>query len=155
MGTTTKKSGRRWVNSTKVSYDGINFDSTLELYMYKLLKEAGIPFSYVGRERGKYTLVEGFEYAQCCYETKGKINKDLVDVDKVLSIGYTPDIMCPNETFFIEVKGRELESFTLRWKLFKKEMMKRDSPPLLFMPKNKKNCEQTILILKELGYGIK
>ena len=44
-----KRSTKRGpVVSKKVIYDGVTFASSLEKYMYKALKEAGIDFKYEG-----------------------------------------------------------------------------------------------------------
>ena len=37
------------VKAKKVSYDGIDFASGLEKYMYKLLKDANLNFQYEGQ----------------------------------------------------------------------------------------------------------
>ena len=47
------------VASKKVTYDGINFASGLEKYMYTVLKQAGIDALYEGET---FELVEGFDF---------------------------------------------------------------------------------------------
>ena len=47
------------VRAKKTKYDGIQFASGLEVYMYKALKEAQIVAEY---EPTSYTLMEGFEF---------------------------------------------------------------------------------------------
>jgi hypothetical protein len=42
----------------KVKYRGITFDSKLELFFYKELKKANIPFEF----QKKYVLLEKFRY---------------------------------------------------------------------------------------------
>ena len=53
------------VRAKKVSFDGIQFQSGLELYMYKALKEAKIVAEY---EPVSYTLLEGFDLEGICFE---------------------------------------------------------------------------------------
>ena len=59
----SKKKGP--VRAKKVSFDGIQFQSGLELYMYKALKEAEIVAEY---EPTSYTLLEGFDLNGMCFE---------------------------------------------------------------------------------------
>lgn len=144
---------KKWVNATKVDIDGINFDSTREADMYLLLKSSGLEFEYIGGDRAKYPLIETFNYLGGCYERAQKRSKDLKDVTKVMGAGYTPDFRAKDESWFIEVKGRKLGDFNMRWKMFKKSMSHREPMPTLFMPVTLEDCQQVIKILKEKGYG--
>lgn len=147
-----RKKGRKIVQSKKVKIDGIQFASTLESTMYKLLKAAGMKFEYEG---ASYQTFEPFELKEECWERATKRSKAMIDRRKVTKVSYTPDFVGENEEYFIEVKGRANESFSIRWKLFKDLMSKRDNPPLIFKPMNKQDCEQVIEILKSKGYGKK
>lgn len=144
---------KKWVNSTKSSQDGITFDSTREQDMYRLLKESGIPFDYIGSERAKYPLIPSFLYLGGSFERSQKRSSEMKDVSKVQGAGYTPDFKAKDESWFIEVKGRKLGDFNMRWKLFKKSMSHREPMPMLFMPVTLGDCKQVIDILKEKGYG--
>ena len=53
------------VRAKKVTYDGIKFQSGLEVYMYKALKEARIVGEY---EPTSYTLLNGFDLEGMCFE---------------------------------------------------------------------------------------
>ena len=53
------------VQAKKVTYNGINFASGLERYMYQALKKAKIRCDYEGRT---FTLVEGFNFDNETYE---------------------------------------------------------------------------------------
>lgn len=147
-----RKKGTKIVQSKKVKLDGIQFASTLESTMYKLLKAAGMKFEYEGTS---YQTFEPFELKEECWERATKSSKAMIDRRKVTKVSYTPDFVGENEEYFIEVKGRANESFSIRWKLFKDLMSKRDNPPLIFKPMNKQDCEQVINILKSKGYGKK
>lgn len=147
-----KTKGRQIVRSKKVKLDGIQFASTLESTMYKLLKEAGIGFEYEGKS---YETFEPLELTEECWERATKRSKQMVDRRKVTKVSYTPDFVGDDERWFIEVKGRANESFPIRWKLFKNMVAKWENPPLIFKPTNKVDCEQVIQILKNKGYGRK
>ena len=62
------------VRAKKVSFDGIQFQSGLEVYMYKALKEASIVAEY---EPTSYTLLEGFDLEGICYKIDFTGNKVL------------------------------------------------------------------------------
>lgn len=147
-----KKAGRKIVNATKVVIDGIQFQSTLEGTMYKLLRDAGITAGY---ESVKYIITEAFVYNSECWERSRKTSPEMTDSTKIRKMEYTPDFVAPDESFVIEVKGRPNERFPVVWKMFKKLVNERERPPMLFMPKSKADCEQVIKILKEKGYGHK
>jgi len=148
-----KTLNKKWVNSTKAVVDGISFDSTRELEMYQMLKKSGIPFEYIGGERAKYPLIENFEYKGDCYERGQKRSPEMKKVSKVSGAGYTPDFKAKDESWFIEVKGRKLGDFSMRWKLFKQFLSDREPKPMLFMPVTLGDCEQVIKILKEKENG--
>jgi len=137
------------VQSKKITYDGINFASGLERYMYMALKKAKIKALYEGQT---FELVEGFNFPFEAYERcgngkgayKNRGNK------KILNIKYTPDFI--GKGFIIETKGRANESFPMRWKLFKKLITEnRLGPFTLYKPQNQKECDETVsLILSKL-----
>lgn len=147
-----KKKGRKVVQAKKKTIDGIEFASTLESKMYTLLKDAGIKNQYEGKS---YQTFKPFNLKEECWERATKRSKAMIDRRKVTKVSYTPDFIGENEEWFIEVKGRANESFSIRWKLFKDLMTKRKNPPLIFKPQNIGDCEQVIEILKEKGYGKK
>ena len=155
--TTTNKrtrAGKLHSNAKKTIYNGIEFDSQLEVLMYKLLKIAGIEFKYIGKDKEEsYLVQEEFQYEGECIERAQKRSKQMADRRKVDKAVYTPDFVGENEEWFIEVKGRRLGDFGLRWRMFKKVMNQRNPVPTLFMPTKKDDCEQVIEILKQKGYG--
>lgn len=152
---TTRKTRKKWVNSNKPVFDGHTFESDMELNMYKLLKREGIPFTYIGKENAKYELLDEFYYKGGCYERPQKRSKALKDTQKVSKTGYTPDFVGEDDSWFIEVKGRKLGDFSLRWKLFKHKVSGEDPQPILFMPVTLEDCQQVIQILKNEGYATK
>ena len=77
------------------------------------------------------------------------------DTPKISETGYTPDFVGHNEEWFIEVKGRKVGDFNLRWKLFKRFCNNRDPVPILFMPVTGVDMQQVINILKQKQHARK
>ena len=134
------------VRAKKVSFDGINFASGLEKYMYQALKKAKIKAEYEGKT---YVLQESFAFEVDSYERQANGKGDLVNrgQKKILNIKYTPDFV--SDSFIIECKGRANESFPLRWKMFKKYVKHNLKHVTLYKPQNQKECDEVIeLIIK-------
>ena len=132
------------VVSKKVTYDGINFASGLERYMYQVLKKAKIHADYEGCT---FTLQEGFMFEVESYERQSNGKGDLVNrgCKKILPIKYTPDFI--GHDFIIECKGRANESFPLRWKMFKKYVNHKMKHVTLYKPQNQKECDEVIKLI--------
>jgi len=136
-----KKRKRGPVVSKKVSYDGINFASGLERYMYMALKKANIRAKYEGET---FVLLNGFHFENEVFErqSNGKGEYKNRGSKRILPIKYTPDFIGDN--FIIETKGRANESFPMRWKLFKKLVTEQFPEYTLYKPQNQKECDTTI-----------
>ena len=132
------------VVAKKVSYDGINFASGLEKYMYKALKDNSIFAQY---ESHTFELVSSFEFQNDCFERQSNGKGDFCNRGnkKVLNLKYTPDFI--GIDFIIETKGRANDSFPLRWKLFKEWMMKNGDNRTLYKPQNQNECDQVIFLI--------
>ena len=142
----SKKKGP--VRSKKVTFDGIQFASGLEKYMYLALKEAKIVARYEGET---YVLQDSFEFKNKSYERQANGKGEMVNrgQKKILNIKYTPDFV--SDSFIIECKGRANESFPLRWKMFKKYVNKNLKHVTLYKPQNQKECDEVIkLITKKI-----
>ena len=142
----TYKKKRGPVRAKKVSFDGINFASGLEKYMYIALKKAKIKAEYEGET---FELQEGFMFDIDSYERQGNGKGDMVNrgQKKILNIKYTPDFV--SDSFIIECKGRANESFPIRWKMFKKYVNHNLKHVTLYKPQNQKECDEVIeLIIK-------
>ena len=136
------------VRAKKVSFDGIQFASGLEKYMYQALKKAKIKSEYEGQT---YELQEGFMFNVDSFERQGNGKGDMVNrgQKKILNIKYTPDFV--SSSFIIECKGRANESFPLRWKMFKKYIKDNLKHVTLYKPQNQKECDEVIkLITKKI-----
>ena len=132
------------VVSKKVTHDGIKFASGLEKYMYIALKKAKLKAKYEGET---FWLVPGFEFQLTSYERQSNGKGEFKDRGnkKILPIKYTPDFV--SSSFIIECKGRANESFPLRWKLFKKYVVKNYPDTILFKPQNQKECDETTRLI--------
>ena len=134
------------VRSKKVTFDGIQFASGLEKYMYIALKKAKIHAVYEG---ATFEIQEGFMFNTNSYERQGNGKGTMINrgQKKILNIKYTPDFVCPS--FIIECKGRANESFPIRWKMFKKYVKNNLPRVTLYKPQNQKECDEVIsLIIK-------
>ena len=142
-----KKKKRGPVVSKKVTYDGINFASGLERYMYMALKKAKVRAKYEGET---FVLLNGFHFENEVYErqSNGKGDYKNRGCKRILPIKYTPDFI--GDDFIIETKGRANESFPMRWKLFKRLMANdRIGPFTLYKPQNQKECDMTVELIKK------
>ena len=138
------KKNRKLVRANKTTIDGIKFQSGLEAYMYKCLKDAKIKAEYEGEE---FILIEGFFLDTESYERTARKEFSDRGNKRILPIKYTPDFI--GDGFIIECKGRANEAFPLRWKLFKKWISINRPKTVLFKPQNRKDCDEVINILKK------
>ena len=145
-------------NTKKVIYDDVQFDSKLELFCYKQLKDAGIEFIY---QPTQVDLIDSFELPFKCYEHIGKRVKedgkllystkrfDLVP--HVRKISYTPDFAAPDNSWIIEVKGYPTDVFKLRWKIFKQYLMSINYTGVVMKPENQNQIKECIKLIKEIS----
>ncbi len=138
------------VQSKRVTYDGINFASGLERYMYMALKKNKIKAKYEGET---FVLLSGFHFDNEVYErqSNGKGEYKNRGCKRILPIKYTPDFIGDN--FIIETKGRANESFPMRWKLFKQLVMRQFPSYTLYKPQNQKECDETIRLILDKQKG--
>jgi len=140
-----RKSGKRGpVRAKKVSYDGIDFASGLEKYMYIALRKAKIKTRYEGET---FVLLNGFHFENEVYERQANGKGDYVNrgCKRILPIKYTPDFI--GEDFIIETKGRANDSFPLRYKLFKALISSTEPNITLYKPQNQKECDETVKLI--------
>ena len=143
---------RQITRSKKTTVDGIQFASKLKSHMYKLLRAYKIDFKYEGE---KYMLIDDFRFESSSFE-KTATKKYLHDRGnkKILPISYTPDFIDAQypPRYIIECKGNPNERFPLVWKLFKRYIHLKGWDTKLYMPRNQKDCEAVIGLLKEAGF---
>lgn len=131
---------------------GVKLNSALEAYCYDRLKDTKLKFGY---ESDVFYLMEGFRYNGIYHKmTKGRDTMRDNTKKAVLGIKYTPDFVSHEHKFIIETKGyvHGQHTFPLRWKLFLKYLVENDMDDyMLFIPKNRKQVDETIkIILHEL-----
>jgi len=141
---TFKRKKRGPVQAKKITYDGINFASGLERYMYMALKKAKIKAKYEGET---FVLINGFHFENEAYErqSNGKGSYQNRGSKRILPIKYTPDFI--GDDFIIETKGRANESFPIRWKLFKLLVSQQFPAYTLYKPQNQAECDRTIELI--------
>ena len=134
------------VRAKKVSFDGIDFASGLEKYMYMDLKKAKIRSKYEGET---FVLLNGFHFENEVYERQSNSRGDYVNrgSKRILPIKYTHDFI--GDDFIIETKGRANESFPMRWKLFKKLVSEQFPNITLYKPQNQTECDRTVQLILE------
>ena len=132
------------VVSKKTTYDGIQFASGLEKYMYQALKRAKIQAIYEG---ATFVLQEDFKFNVDSYERQSNGKGQMVNrgQKKIQNIKYTPDFI--SDSFIIECKGRANETFPLRWKMFKKYVNWKMKHVTLYKPQNQKECDEVIELI--------
>lgn len=135
---------RQIVFAKKQTYDGIKFDSGLEVTMYKLLKKNGFKFE---REGKKFVVFSKIKLTNGCWERPQKRSPEMKDRRNVREVTYTPDFVDIKGRWIIECKGRANEQFPIKWKLFKLYVSQMEKPPMIFIPTNEKDCQQVIEVL--------
>ena len=144
---TFKRKKRGPVQAKKITYDGINFASGLERYMYMELKKAKIKAKYEGET---FVLINGFHFENEAVERQANVKNSSQNrgSKRILPIKYTPDFI--GEDFIIETKGRANESFPIRWKLFKLLVSQQFPNYTLYKPQNQAECNRTIELILNL-----
>ena len=139
------KKKRGPVQSRKISYDGHNFASGLEKYMYMALQKAKIKAKYEGET---FVLLNGFHFENEVYERQANSKGEFMNrgEKRILPIKYTQDFI--GEECIIETKGRAKESFPMRWKLFKQLIVRQFPGTTLYKPQNQKECDETISLIQ-------
>lgn len=134
-------------NATPLMVDGIQFKSKLEAYCYQQLKSSGIPFRY---EQDSFILVDAFSFYNDSWELgrqKGiKLFKKANPT--IRAITYKPDFTNLEQNWIIECKGMITDTFPIRWKLFKRYIVENNLNYDLYMPRNKKQIDETINLIK-------
>ena len=139
-GRTSKRGG------TKVEFDGMQFQSKLELYCYQQLKKNKLFDKY---EEESWVLLEPATIANRCYERQANGKGEFKQRSSaVRSITYTPDFT--GQDYIIEVKGHPNMAFPLRWKMFKSKLHELGDSRTIFKPQSQKDIDEMIDIIKSL-----
>lgn len=162
-----KVDGVKIKNAKKKSVDGINFKSHLEAFFYTEAKKAGI--TNFGYESRKFVLQDKFTATSSGMELYEKIDLDLKNkkqskrkthfgevTNNIRTITYTPDFVYIDEEtktgWICETKGFRMETFKIKWKMFKKHLLDNGYVLSLYTPNNKENVLKTIQSIKSKYY---
>jgi len=115
---------KRKIKAVKKEQDGIKFDSTLELYMYNLLKQNNIKFSL----KTSYVLQEAFTYR---HET---IREMIV----------TPDFILTDYSVIIDTKGFANERVPMQYKMLKHLLYLEGNEMNILMPSTQSKCRKVV-----------
>jgi len=118
-------------NAKKVEYDGIVFDSSLEHYVYKSLKENGIYFRF----KPKYIILHNFVY----------------DDVKIHQMTWTPDFDFPQLSLILDAKGFPNDTIKDKLKVFK--YFNKEKPLVIWFWRNKAMVDIGIFLLKQIIKG--
>jgi hypothetical protein len=126
-----KTTNQKVKNATPNIYDGIEFKSKLETYVYKQLKAHNLKAEY---EPIKFELIPAFTFC-------GK---------KIRAMTYTPDFVGDN--FIIEAKGRPNDVWPYKWKWFMWLLLNKGLAEKykLFVVHNHKETDECIRRIQEL-----
>jgi len=138
-------------NATIMSYYGITFKSKLELYCYKKLKETDLTFKY---EEHTFELIPSFTFTNDSYELFYRKGLKTFGIQRptVRSMTYTPDFV--GDKWIIETKGNPNDAFPIKWKLFKRYILDHSLNIDLYMPRNQKQVDEVIEIIKTKYEGV-
>ena len=163
-----KVDGVKIKNAKKQTIDGINFRSGLEAFFYSEAKKAGLTgFKY---EDKKFILQDKFVSTSSGMELyektpevngvpiKGAKRKTIYGevTNNIRTITYTPDFICIDEEsktgWVVETKGWRMETFKIKWKMFKKHLKDNGYVVSLYTPNTKENVLKTIQSIKSKYY---
>ena len=142
-------------NAKRIEYDGILFDSKLEVYCYKRLIQEGFNPNYGGV---KYSLIPSFSLTKIdAYypNASGKDTKTLNLHTNHQGKKYTPDFVFEvnRVLIVIETKGNPNDDYPTKRKLFLKKMEDECEGynRILFLePHNQRQINECIEIIKEV-----
>lgn len=154
-------------NAVKSTYNGVSFDSLLELFTYKALKEAGI--HDFGRETWTVNLIDSFKFSGIAVHS-GLVRKSKsssskrkeytmkVVTPKIQAMTYTPDFVSINPItkvgWVIECKGWKTELSPIKRKLFKKYLTDNGYKVDYFEPNVQETVLETVKLIKKKYYGL-
>lgn len=145
-----RKKGVKISKAKGREYDGITFDSGLEVYCYKKLKEHGIDFKY---NPESFLLKPADVRDFNVYKRTPNKSLHLIKTKNNQKIVYTTDFAIYKDgklTDIIETKGYMNERFTVVVKLFYTYAI--NNLPYLknfFMPSNQKEVDEVISMIKK------
>lgn len=108
------------------------------------LTKAGIPWEY---ETESFEIIPPSTTSiAVCKLSRGKY---MLRPAMIRPTVYIPDFIDPSRKWFIEVKGMETPEFRLKFKLFLKKLREQGKYVEVYMPKNRKQVEETVKLILE------
>lgn len=146
---------KKVIGAKKKEYNGIIFDSMLELNTYKLLEKENFEFTY---NETTIVLADKFRLDNINFYNSTrtrKFSQALTKDGKKAVIGemtFTPDFILGNEdtVIIIETKGWANDVYPYKRKLFFNSIKDSNSTIYYFEPKNLREVKDSITIIKEL-----
>lgn len=121
----------RKIKAVKKEQDGITFDSTLELYMYNLLKQNDIRFEM----KVSFVIQESFTYLH----------------ESIREMIVTPDFILTDYPYIIDTKGFANERVPMQYKMLKHKLHLESNEKRIFLPSNQAKCRHLVQCIKQ-GY---
>lgn len=158
-----KVDGVKIQNAKPKTVNNIKFKSGLEAFCYTKLRENGIDdFQYEGEtfviQEKFISNTSGFELYNktLVIGTKKKLKVMFGEVtNNIRAITYTPDFIHINEDrtgWVIETKGWRMETFKIKWKMFKHYLKKNGYNLSLYTPNSQENVMKCIQSVKSKYY---
>lgn len=119
-----QKSTQSKYKSKKIEIDGIEFDSGLEGFMYRQLRDNNIRFEL----QKKYELQSKFKY----------------NSESIRAITYTVDFYLPDCDICIDTKGIATQQGLMRIKMLKRYFFDHGLSTKILLPKNQKECSALV-----------
>lgn len=120
---------RKIMGATKTEWNGIKFDSQLELIAYQLLTESHIKFEF----KKKFVVVSGFRYNGI----------------KIQDITWTPDFYFSDIGVIVDTKGYSNETAPIKIKLFKRYLFDNSLNWNVWIIKKKSDIHTAIYLVKK------
>ena len=129
-----KSPNKKVRNATKITVDGVAYDSRLEAFMAGLLFQFKIPF----QTKTRIILQDGFRY-------NGKAVREIAIVPDFI-------ITLPNKYIVADTKGFQGDKSKLQHKLLKRWLVDNHPNSEVYLPSTKAECEKVVAyLLKELA----
>lgn len=149
-------------NARKHVYDGIEFNSGLEVTAYKTLVSEGFNPRY---EPCTFSVLEGKKFSIPCYDTHydRKLSKEVwgLHTYKVQDIKYTPDYIFHitdtngvERMIIMEVKGFPNERYGYVKKMFLTHLEKYYPDSMFFEVHTQRQLNQAIEVIKNIRNGV-
>ena len=103
-------------------------------------------------KRLRFIVMDPFKYEGDCVEKKVSKGKNVFFKvsNRISKATYLPDFVNLEQGWIIECKGLRTEAFNLRWKMFKKSLVKEKKNYDLYMPGTQKQVVETVeMIIKK------